>query len=611
MNDHNYSTRDVGTGTMFERRSMRRFLSDIYARYHPETVLEAHCNGISGVPCIASRILAERGCKVTLVNPSQDILNMAEKYWRRRGIKNAEFRNGSIRNLPFESGTFDLVWNFAVVPKMIDPMKALKEMSRVSRNLVLVFSNNSLNFGFPFHQLYHRRTRSEWNHGYIGWMLTSNVRRVMSEAGLKIIESGYVDVPPWPDLDIPIGQVLKGILSGKKGIEGHNAKGAADNFVRERGGGKELLMSIAGHFEVGMPRVLKPFFGHHLFVLARREMGGEAQAQPRVAVVKHKADITKETQLGIDLVGGLNIKGNTVVIKPNLCILDTPESGRTSDTRIVEALLKMLKGSKKKVMIVESGNYDADVAVLYKELGYEKLAEEYGCELVDLKRLPSVKIRISNLRFKFPRFLLKKNNYFISVAKLKTHVFGGISCAWKNQWGLIAQIEKRAYHPFQNEVLCYINSMVKPDLAIIDGIIGMGGVGPVDGHPIETNLLLFGKDIVATDSIASKIMGINPRIVSMLTCAHENGAGEIDPEKIQVVGEDLDKIIHPYDFIPMRAYMLMKLGLRIGRKSKLIRLGMLVFNVGNFMCPRDIHAHGKPSLLKVLKRSLTSKRWKV
>jgi uncharacterized protein (DUF362 family) len=271
----------------------------------------------------------------------------------------------------------------------------------------------------------------------------------------------------------------------------------------------------------------------------------------------------------------------------------------------------MLKGSGKKVMIVESGNYDADVATLYKEMGYDELAQKYGCELVDLKKLPRVKMRVANLKFKFPKLFLKKNNYFISVAKLKTHVFGGISCAWKNQWGLIAQIEKRAYHPYQNEVLCYINSLVKPDLAIIDGIVGMGGVGPVDGHPIKTNVLLFGKDLVATDSTASRILSIDPRIISMLCCAHENGAGEIDSEKIQVVGDPLDKVIHPRDFIPMRAYRLMKMGLSIGRRRRLVRFGMLVFNVGNFMCPRDIHAHGQPSLLKVLRRSLTSKRWKV
>jgi uncharacterized protein (DUF362 family) len=372
-----------------------------------------------------------------------------------------------------------------------------------------------------------------------------------------------------------------------------------------------MLMRFAGRFEGGVPRLVKPIFAHHLFALAKQNKEMVAREPSRVAIVKHKGDVIKETHRGLDLIGGLNIRGDTVIIKPNLCILDTPESGRTSDIRIVEALLKMLKGTGKKVMIVESGNYDADVAVLYRELGYEKLAQEYGCELVDLKRLPRVKMRVANLKFKFPKLFLKKNNYFISVAKLKTHVFGGISCAWKNQWGLIAQIEKRAYHPYQNEVLCYINSLVKPDLAIIDGIVGMGGVGPVDGHPINTNVLLFGKDLVATDSTASRILSIDPRLISMLCCAYENGAGEMDPEKIQVVGERLDKVTYPRDFIPMRAYRLMKMGLSIGRRKRLVRLGMLVFNVGNFMCPRDIHAHGKPSLLKVLRRSLTSKKWKV
>jgi uncharacterized protein (DUF362 family)/SAM-dependent methyltransferase len=606
-----HPVRDVGTGTMFERESMKRFLSKIYSEYHPESVLEAYCNGISGIPCIASRVLAEKGCKVTLVNPDAALLKRAEEYWRSRGITNVEFRVGSLENLPFESDSFDLVWNFAVLPKLEKPMRALQEMRRVSKNLVLVFSNNTLNWGFPFHELFHRRTESEWDHGYRQWMITRNVRNAAKKVGLNVVKTGYVDVPPWADLDKPIGQAVKGILFGKSAAEGSQRRHPPQSGQQSQGTAGKLIMSFARHFEGGLPGFLKPVFAHHVYALSSKGKHAEIRRYVKVALIRHRGDVEKEVQRGTDLIGGLKVESDTIIIKPNLCILDTPESGRTSDIRIVETLLKMLKGSGKRVVIVESGNYDANVDELFKELGYESLAKKYGCELVDLKELPQARIHISNLSFKFPKLLLQKRNYFISIAKLKTHVFSGISCSLKNQWGCISQIEKRPYHPFQDELLYYVNSKIRPDLTIIDGIVGMGGVGPVDGHPIKTNLLLFGKDLIATDSIATKLLSMNPFDVSMLTFAHERGMGEIDPEKIEIVGDDFDKLKHAYDFIPTNAYRLMRLGLKIGRLKGMTRFGMLVFNVGNFMCPRDVHAHGQPSILKILRKSLTSKKWKV
>ncbi len=330
-----------------------------------------------------------------------------------------------------------------------------------------------------------------------------------------------------------------------------------------------------------------------------------------VAVVKHEGNVFDETSRGIELLGGLNIKSDTVVIKPNLCILDTPESGCTSDSRIVEALLIMLQGTGKKVKIIESGNYAADLDELYNNLGYQELAQKYGCELVNINKIPTVKVHVSDLRFRFPKLLLEKDKFYISVGKVKTHVFERMTCIWKNQWGCIAQKEKRPFHPFMSEILHYINTRTGIDLAIADGIVGMGGVGPTDGHPIRTNLLLFGKDALAVDSVACNVMGINPFSVPTLNFAYQRGAGEIDPEKINILGEVGGNVIRSYDVIPGRAYSVMRMGLKIGRIRRLVNVGMIMFDVGNFMCPRDVHAHGKPSLFNVLKRSATSRTWKL
>jgi uncharacterized protein (DUF362 family) len=230
---------------------------------------------------------------------------------------------------------------------------------------------------------------------------------------------------------------------------------------------------------------------------------------------------------------------------------------------------------------------------------------------VDLRECDRVKVNVSDLRFKFPKFLLKKDNFFVSIGKLKTHIFERISCVLKNQWGCIAQIEKRPWHPYMNEVLYYLNSKIGIDLAIVDGIVGMGGSGPIDGHAVKTDLLLLGRDAVAVDSIASKVMGIDPLTVPSLFYAHQEGGAEIRPEMIEVVGENLSRVARAYDFIPERAYKLMRLGLRVGRARRMVNFGMLIFDVGNFMCPREAHGHGKASLVNLLLKSVTSRKWKL
>jgi SAM-dependent methyltransferase len=117
---------------------------------------------------------------------------------------------------PFEDGSFDLVWNFNVMPRQAAPLELLREMARVSRGWVLVFVPNRANYGFWLHRLHHRVARQAWDHGSVGLMSPAGWQRLFSLAGLQVREIAWVDCPPWPDIVDP-GQLIADFFPFLKG----------------------------------------------------------------------------------------------------------------------------------------------------------------------------------------------------------------------------------------------------------------------------------------------------------------------------------------------------------------------------------------------------------
>jgi hypothetical protein len=156
-------------------------------------------------------------------------------------------------------------------------------------------------------------------------------------------------------------------------------------------------------------------------------------------------------------------------------------------------------------------------------------------------------------------------DYFISLSKLKTHEFERFSGILKNQFGCLSTKNKEQYHPFLPKVIADVNSILKPDLCIIDGLIAMEGKGPGFGDPKEMNVLIVGNDPVATDAIAASTMGIVPNSVPHLKEAARRGIGELDLSKIVLLGEKIEEVKREFSFVPTRAFYVFRLSLKVRR----------------------------------------------
>jgi uncharacterized protein (DUF362 family) len=141
-----------------------------------------------------------------------------------------------------------------------------------------------------------------------------------------------------------------------------------------------------------------------------------------------------------------------------------------------------------------------------------------------------------------PRLVIE--SAVISAAKLKTHVDTGVTLGMKNMFGLLPDKFKGKYHlKGISKVVVDINTVLRPALTVIDGFVGMEGQGPIDGTPVQMNLIIAGTDPVATDATACRVMGINPHEITHIRKAFEKGLGK---SEAQVVGEKLETVTRPF-----------------------------------------------------------------
>lgn len=245
-------------------------------------------------------------------------------------------------------------------------------------------------------------------------------------------------------------------------------------------------------------------------------------------------------------------KGMKVLLKPNLIAAFKPEKAATTHPSILIALCKILKGKKAKVYIGDSPGHSNTRRVL-KVCGIEYAAKKYGAELLNFNSSNSIKFE--NEKNKILKEInlpdiINKIDLIINIPKLKTHVFTKYTGAIKNLYGFITGGKKSYYHLVTGtekrfaEMLLDIHSFVKPQLTVMDAVVGMEGNGPTSGRPKQTGLILASEDCTALDIVASEIIGY--KLGNILTIAEAKGRGF--DKKIEKIGLSDIKVLYKKPF---------------------------------------------------------------
>jgi len=240
------------------------------------------------------------------------------------------------------------------------------------------------------------------------------------------------------------------------------------------------------------------------------------------------------------------------VIKPNF--VSSTKQLASSHVDQIRGILDFLSGIyRDKIVIAEAACYDTQEA--FMNFGYVRLLQEYNVELIDLNKSPYETYSIidrhkKTIAVRLSCLLQDKGNFIISAAKMKTHDTVVVTLSVKNiAVGSIVGRDKIAIHQGvrqTNLIIAGLAKRTRTDLAVIDGFEGMEGDGPTSGDPVHLGLGIASIDALAADRVACEIMGVDFHDVGYLHYCAEQGMGEADLNKIEVLGERLSDCIRPF-----------------------------------------------------------------
>jgi uncharacterized protein (DUF362 family) len=242
----------------------------------------------------------------------------------------------------------------------------------------------------------------------------------------------------------------------------------------------------------------------------------------------------------------------TVVIKPNLCYYWNNSTGETTDPQVVSAVIDYVReklGNCVDISVAEADASAMKTRFSFSVLGYDKMCQKKGVNLKNLSEgeISEVKVKVKQEEFAltFNKDLLDAD-LVINVPKLKTHNFVGATCALKNMFGAISKPRKYSYHKKISEVIVAANKIVKSHITLVDGLIVRGSC------PKKLGVVLAGDDPLATDFVASRIMGFNPKRLKYLSLAAKEQIGEtknIDLIEHNVRLADVKKDFPSYSYL--------------------------------------------------------------
>ncbi len=184
-------------GVNYERFSVGKKLDKLAEKYQIKSVLEMPAHGAKAMPSIYSIGFINKADNIALVNGVPQYVSE----WKKLGAdkKLTWLSEENICHTSIPSSSYDFVWNFAYIPACPAPDALIDEMKRISKKYIAIFSVNSGNIGFPIHRMVHKKTKIPWTHGDIRYNNRHFIKKKMQEHGLKVVETGFVDCPIWPD----------------------------------------------------------------------------------------------------------------------------------------------------------------------------------------------------------------------------------------------------------------------------------------------------------------------------------------------------------------------------------------------------------------------------
>jgi uncharacterized protein (DUF362 family) len=263
----------------------------------------------------------------------------------------------------------------------------------------------------------------------------------------------------------------------------------------------------------------------------------------------------------------VQLKDKRVVLKPNLVEYHRDKVINTNPQVVAAAIELCRREGAAEVIVAEGPGHWRNVEYLVSASGLGDVLKHYKAPFVDLNHDEPVKTpnlgRLTGLEYLFLTRTIATADVLISMPKLKTHHWAGATLSLKNLFGTLPGT---CYGWPKNELHWrgIDNSIVDialtrtPDLAIVDGIIGMEGDGPLNGVAKPFGALIMGCDMVAVDATCCRLMQLDPNKIGYLVLGAMRKLGRLPAHEIPQLGEAIDALSQPFDTVPHLQHLRVK-----------------------------------------------------
>lgn len=241
--------------------------------------------------------------------------------------------------------------------------------------------------------------------------------------------------------------------------------------------------------------------------------------------------VLEKADLAVDI-GDVNKK---VALKPNLVTAKDPSSGATTHSELLAGVIEYLQGHGFKNITIMEGSWVGDhTGDAFRAAGYHLVCERYGVPFVDLQRDTWKEYEAKGMKIKLCDQAAAVD-YMINMPVLKGHCQTTVTCALKNNKGVIPNSEKRRFHTLGlHKPIAHLNTIARNDFILVDNICG-----DLDfeegGNPVVMNRVLGFKDPVLCDAFVCDSMGYSVNDIPYITTAERLGVGSTDTKHAHMI----------------------------------------------------------------------------
>ena len=250
-----------------------------------------------------------------------------------------------------------------------------------------------------------------------------------------------------------------------------------------------------------------------------------------------------------------------IYVKPNI---SHPEyiPGVVTCPELISELVGLLRDDNSEVVVGESNGFNYPCQGAFEKTGIEASVKKAGGTVINLSEDKVVKVNFPSRHTPVKVLFLPKTvldaDATVDMALMKTHEFTMYSGAIKNLFGCVPSNRRIYLHPYLSEVFYGLYTVIKPQLTVMDARVTIEGNGPTKGNPVKMGLMLTSNCALATDVIASKIMGLKMEEVSYLNYIAKKT--NLQPDEIEVQGLQVPEVARNFERpridLPVKAQML-------------------------------------------------------